>query len=96
MIISGNAVLVFGVLSVFGAATHNHLRAHAAEAPAAVAMTKAVVVEVQAQVPPRYWTNSATSPLQGVGMGLDRPTAGPIRHLAPVQPSAASLEGIGT
>lgn len=96
MIISGNAVLVFGVLSVFGAATHNHLRAHAAEAPAAVVVTTAVVVEAPAQVPPRYWTNPATSPLQGVGMGLDRPTAGPITHVAPVQPVAARLEGIGT
>jgi len=94
MIISGNAVLLLGVLSVFGAATHNHLRAHAAEVPAPIVTTKAAVV--QAQVPPCYWTNPATSPLQGVGMGLSRPTAGPIQHLTPAEPSAARLERIGT
>jgi hypothetical protein len=94
MIVSGNAVLLLGVLSVFGAATHNHLRAHAAEVPAAAVTTEAVVVQTQVQVPPCYWTNPATSPLQGVGKGLDRPTAGPIPHLAPVEPISVRFEQV--
>ena len=94
MIISGNAVLLLGVLSVFGAATHNHLRVHAAEVPAAVLTAKTVVV--QTQVPPCYWTDPATSPLQGVGMGLGRPTAGPILNLVPAELSIARLDGLGS
>lgn len=96
MIISGNAVLLLGVLSVFGAATHNHLRVHAAEVPAAVLTAKTVVVQTQVQVPPGYWTDPATSPLQGVGMGLDRPTAGPILNLVPAELSIARLDGLGS
>ncbi len=95
MLVSGNAVLLLGVLSVFGAATHNHLRAHAAEVPAAAAVTsKAVVVQTEVQVPPCYWSNPATSPLQGVGRGLDRPTAGPILHVAPAEPISVRFEQV--
>ena len=41
MVIVGNAVLAFGIISVFGAAVHNNHRANAASPPVATVETAA-------------------------------------------------------
>ncbi len=91
MIDLDRAVFYFGVAAVVAVATFNHVHAHAAQPQAApVALSDAALsgaldnaaVDIPARarpLPAGYWTNPATSPLQGVGLGLIR-AADPILH----------------
>ena len=68
MVIVGNAVLAFGIISVFGAAVHNNHRANAASPPVATVETAAAFdgfTSSARELPRGYRTNPATSPLAG-------------------------------
>ncbi|HYI05177.1 MAG TPA: hypothetical protein VD858_09825 [Reyranella sp.] len=68
MVIVGNAVLAFGIISVFGAAVHNNHRANAASPPVATVETAAAFdgfTSSARELPRGYLTNPATSPLAG-------------------------------
>jgi len=68
MVIVGNAVLAFGIISVFGAAVHNNHRANAASPPVAAVETAAAFegfTSSARELPRGYLTNPATSPLAG-------------------------------
>jgi hypothetical protein len=92
MLIMGKAVLAFGIFSVFGAAVQNHSQVGAqvedvltaavqATAPAIRAAGPVIAAPTPAELPRGYWSNPATSPLQGIGMPAMQP-AGPIRHVS--------------
>jgi hypothetical protein len=92
MFIIGKAVLAFGIFSVFGAAVHNHNQAAPqvanvssvaarATTPALQETDLIVVASTATGLPRGYWSNPATSPLQGIGMPMKQ-TSGPIRHLS--------------
>lgn len=79
-------VLYVGIASVLAVATFNHLHAHAAQPePAPVERSERLAgpageaPSAGAKLPAAYWTDPATSPLQGVGLGLLR-AADPLMH----------------
>ena len=91
MLIVGKAVLAFGIFSVFGAAVHNHNRvgpevadistaAAQAPAPAIEEAGLIIVAPTAAGLPRGYWSNPATSPLQGSGLPVTQ-SRGPIAQL---------------
>ncbi len=65
MVINGTAVLVFGIVSVFGVAVHNNHRANAASPPGATVETAAAFTGSARELPRGYLANPATSPLAG-------------------------------
>ena len=81
MVINGNVVLAFGVLSMLGVVVHNHQRAYATSRPVAVVEMASAVRDTPEPVLPRgFFTNPSTSPLAGVGMAMLQP-ASPIGRL---------------
>ena len=82
MVIVGNAVLAFGIISVFGAAVHNNHRANAASPPVPIVETAAAFdgfTSSARELPRGYLTNPATSPLAGFTPVM-LPPARPILH----------------
>lgn len=77
MIDLDRAVLYFGIAAVMAVTTFNLVHAHAAQPPATPGLLSDALDDAAAQrpapapaLPQGYWTNPATSPLQGVGQGL--------------------------
>ena len=77
MLIIGKAVLAFGVFSVFGAAVHN--RSQVGSQVEGVSSGLIIAAPTAAGLPRGYWSNPATSPLQGIGMPAMQ-SPGPIRQ----------------
>jgi len=89
MLIMGKAVLALGIFSVVGAAAHNHSLAASRFEPASTFAIQAptpainhagftIAAPTTAELPRGYWSNPATSPLQGMGMPAMQPS-GPVR-----------------
>ena len=104
MIDLDRAVLYFGIAAVMAVATFNHVHAHAAQPQATPAVLSGALDNAAVEMPSReqplprgYWTAPATSPLQGVGLGLVR-AAEPLAHPGhAIPPSVARLpvEAVG-
>jgi hypothetical protein len=94
MVINGTAVLVFGIVSVFGVAVHNNHRANAASPPVATVETAAAFEGFAGsarELPRGYVANPATSPLAGFTPAMLPPARPILRSDArPVSPPVKS------